>query len=65
MINYYYVIYLKRNGKTEIHMIPFDTREEAKAYKEKADKHFAATGQLEYSKVLKRDMSKHADPYWL
>ena len=65
MINYYYVIYLKRNDKIEIHMIPFDTREEAKEYKEKADKHFEALGQLEFSKVLKRDMSKHPDPHWL
>lgn len=65
MINYYYVIYLKREGKIEIHMIPFDTREEAKEYKEKADAYWSEKGMLDYSKVLKRDMSKHPDPHWL
>ena len=65
MIKYYYVIYLKRNDKIEIHAIPFDTREEAKAYKEKADAFFSKRGQLEYSKVLKRDLSKYNDPHWL
>lgn len=65
MINYYYVIYLKRNNKIEIHMIPFETREEAKEFKKAADAHWEAKGMLEYSKVLKRDMSKHSDQHWL
>lgn len=65
MINYYYVIYLKRKDKIEIHMIPFNTREEAKEYKKGCDAHWEAKGMLEFSKVLKRDMSKHPDPHWL
>ena len=65
MIKYYYVIYLKRNNKTEIHLMPFDTREEAKEFKVGADKHWSEKGMLEYSKILKRDMSKHPDPHWL
>ena len=65
MILYYYVIYRKKNGKIEIHAIPFDSREEAKEYKEKADEEFAKRGELEFSKILKRDLSKHNDIHWL
>lgn len=65
MINYYYVIYLKREGKTEIHAIPFDTKEKAKKFKDGADAKWESKGMLEYSKILKRDMSKHPNPHWL
>lgn len=65
MINYYYVLYFKREGVTEIHARPFPTREEAKDFKEKWDEKFKKKGTYEFSKIMKRDMSKHPDPHWL
>ena len=65
MIKYYYLIYLERNDKTEIHMIPFDTKEEALEYKQKADKFWTLKNQLKRSKILTRDFSKYSNEFWL
>lgn len=65
MINYYYVIYVKRNNKIEIHLIPFDTREKAKDFKIRADEHYKEKGIFVFSKILKRDLNKHENEFWL
>lgn len=65
MIKFYYVLYTTYKGANEIRLREFDSKEEALKFKEECDAKFKERGQYRFSKVMKRDMSKHSTEYWL
>lgn len=65
MVKWCYVLYLDYKGKREIRIREFDSRDEAIAFMGECDEKFKRLGQWRFSKIMKRDMSKHKTEFWL
>lgn len=63
---YYYVLYLKSKENeyfVEIHLKPFETKQEAEEYRKKADEYFG--DRVVHSKIRRTDLSKSENGLWL
>ena len=61
-IIYYYTIYLTDGT---IHLKPFQTREECKSYKLKADQVWKKENRYKHSKITKRKIDSYRSEFWL
>lgn len=63
-----YIDYFDEDAKKkfrEILIRELDTKEEAEAFLAETNPRFEKRGQLKFSKIMKRDMSKHKTEFWL
>ena len=63
---FYAVVYVKHKPDIEmvaIHLIPFETKEEAKEYCKKCQDYFKE--RVVNTKVRRTDLSKSEDGYWI